>query len=550
MGQAAARLPRERRERHEQKAPTFAQPTALWYGVHLPHLGLDIFERRYPDGRVRPTVLMDGKEVSLMNSLARDAGIAPGSTLATARSIAADLRHFNRDADGERKRLRLLAEAAYRYSPRVCMSAEDGLVLDAGASLKLFGGAEALAAGLLALLQRLGHAARLAAARTPAASMVLARAGIPNVADADRSPRPGKLPRPLTRKEMPTPSPSPGTYFHGSFDALRAAPLECAGAEIEARDIERLANMGIFQFGQLLDLPRDELGTRFGVALPDYLARLAGDAPDPVRPIVPREKFSSSLHLLEPVPDKEALLFPMRRLVSELATWLSAKQLGVRSLTWRFEPLGGGGGKEGGDRCELTAKFADPRLDAEGILAISRLELEGAQVPDEVMSVSLAVAAAEPVRPEQTGPADLFGAKPASEALPMELVDLIAARLGRSALQGLALSDDHRPEFAWKPRSPSAKRNAPPPEGWFHPRPLWLFEPPRPIDIDHFRCLSGPERIESGWWGETVARDYFIAVHRGGAQCWIYANRRSGKERESEESQGKHGAWFLHGYFA
>ena len=520
MGQAAARLPRDQRGRREQTAPAFTQPTVLWYGVHLPYLGLEIFERRYPsrpDERGCPTVLMDGKGVSLMNVPAHDAGIALGSTLATARSITADLRHFNRDIDGEQRRLRLLAEAAYRYSPRVGMPAEDCLVLDAGASLKLFGGPEALAASLLTLLQRLGHAARIAAARTPSASMALACAGIPNVA-ADRS-----------------------------FDALRAAPLECAGTEIKARDIVRLANMGIFQFGQLLDLPRDELGARFGPALQNYLARLAGDAPDPVRPIVPREKFSSSLHLIEPIPDKGALLFPMRRLVSELATWLSAKQLGVRSLTWRFEPLGGG--NDGRDGCELTAKFADPRLDAKGILAVSKLELEGAEVPDEVMSIRLAVAAAEPVRPEQVGPVDLFGAKQASEGLPMELVDLISARLGRDALQGLALSDDHRPEFAWTPRSPNAKRGAPP-EGSFHPRPLWLFEPPRPIDIDHFQALSGPERIESGWWGETVARDYFIAVHGSGAQCWIYANRRSGRERRSEDSQNARGAWFLHGYFA
>jgi len=524
MGQATARLPRERGERRERKATTFARQTALWYGAHLPHLGLEIFERRYPaspDERGRPTVLMDGKGVSLMNIPARAAGIVPGSTLATARSIAADLRHFNRDLDEERRRLRLLAEAAYQYSPRVGMPAEDCLVLDAGASLKLFGGAEALAGGLLALLRRLGHAARIAAAPTPAAAIVLARAGVPNVASTNRS-----------------------------LDALRAAPLECAGDEIEARDIERLANMGIFQFGQLLDLPRDELGKRFGPALQNYLARIAGDTPDPVRAIVPREKFSSSLHLIESISDKEALLFPMRRLVSELATWLRAKQLGVRILTWRFEPLGGGG-KDGANDCELAAKFADPRLDAEGILAVSKLALEGAEVPEEVMSVCLNVSVAEPVRPDQVGPADLFGAKQASEALPMELVDLIAARLGRNALQGLALSDDHRPEFAWTPRSPSAKRGTLP-EGSFHPRPLWLFEPPRPIDISHFQRLSGPERIESGWWGETVARDYFIAVHRSGAQCWVYVNRQpgAGETRQSEDGQNAQRAWFLHGYFA
>ncbi len=536
MGQVAARLLRKRRKRRKQRegregiAATFpASPSAqgerrpaLWYGVHLPHLGLEIFERRYPprpDEHGQATVLMDGKGVALMNTPARAAGIAPGSTLATARSIAADLRHFNRDTAGERRRLRLLAEAAYRYTPRVGIPAADCLVLDAGASLKLFGGGEALAANLHALLRRLGHAARIAAARTPAAALALARAGVSNVADAD-----------------------------DSFDALRAAPLECAGTEIEARDIERLANMGIFQFGQLLDLPRDELGARFGPALQKYLVRLTGDIPDPVRPIVPRERFSSSLHLLESISDKDALLFPMRRLVSELATWLRAKQLGVRSLTWRFESLRSGGknaDRHESDEGELKARFADPRFDAEGILEVSKLQLEGAQVPDEVMSVRLAVSAVEPVRPAQIAPADLFGAKQTSTALPMELVDMIAARLGRNALQGLALADDHRPEFAWTPRSPSAKRDAALPEALFHPRPIWLFEPPRPIDIEHFQCSSGPERIESGWWGEAVARDYFIAVHRSGAQCWIYANRRSGQKRRGEDR-----AWFLHGYFA
>ena len=536
MKQAGAKLPRERRKRHKRKptfpASTSTQRTALWYGVYLPHLGLEIFERRYPPGpdeRGRATVLMDGKGVSLMNTPARAAGIAPGSTLATARSIATDLRHFNRDIAGERRRLRLLAEAAYRYTPRVGMPAADCLVLDAGASLRLFGGGEALAANLHALLRRLGHAARIAAARTPAAALALARAGVSNVADAD-----------------------------DSFDALRAAPLECAGTEIEARAIERLANMGIFQFGQLLELPRDELGQRFGPALPNYLARLVGNVPDPVRPIVPRERFSSSLHLLESISDKEALLFPMRRLVSELATWLRAKQLGVRSLTWRFESLrsGGknadrhGGGAAESDGGELKARFADPRFDAEGILEVSKLQLEGAQVPDEVMSVRLAVSAVEPVRPAQIAPADLFGAKRASTALPMELVDLISARLGRGALQGLALADDHRPEFAWTPRSPSSKRDVPLPEALSHARPLWLFEPPRPIDIDHFLALSGPERIESGWWEEPVARDYFIAVHRSGAQCWIYANRKPRGKRRCEDSQSGYGAWFLHGYFA
>ena len=536
MGQVAARLPRKRRKRRKQRegiAPTFptstsTKQTPLWYGVHLPHLGLEIFERRYPprqDERGRATVLMDGKGVALMNIPARAAGIAPGSTLATARSIAADLKHFNRDIAGERRRLRLLAEAAYRYTPRVGMPAADCLVLDAGASLKLFGGGEALAANLHALLRRLGHAARIAAARTPAAALALARAGVSNVADAD-----------------------------DSFDALRAAPLECADAEIEGRDIERLGNMGIFQFGQLLDLPRDELGKRFGPALQNYLARLAGDVPDPVRPIVPRERFSSSLHLLESISDKEALLFPMRRLVSELATWLRAKQLGVRSLTWRFESLRSGGknaDRHESDEGELKARFADPRFDAEGILEVSKLQLEGAQVPDEVMSVRLAVSAVEPVRPAQIAPADLFGAKQASTALPMELVDLISARLGRGALQGLALADDHRPEFAWTPRSPNSKRDVGAPGGVVPSKADMAVRTAPPHRHRAFPVLkrSRAHRVRLVGRGCRQGLLHRRAQKRR-AVLDIRESQGPRQKRRCEDSQSGYGAWFLHGYFA
>jgi protein ImuB len=51
--------------------------------------------------------------------------------------------------------------------------------------------------------------------------------------------------------------------------------------------------------------------------------------------------------------------------------------------------------------------------------------------------------------------------------------------------------------------------------------------------------VSGPERIESGWWdGGDVARDYYIARAADGAQWWIF--RECGAPRR----------WFVHGCFA
>jgi protein ImuB len=51
--------------------------------------------------------------------------------------------------------------------------------------------------------------------------------------------------------------------------------------------------------------------------------------------------------------------------------------------------------------------------------------------------------------------------------------------------------------------------------------------------------LTGPERIESGWWdGHDIARDYFVACNPAEAMLWIYRERRA------------KGQWYLHGFFA
>jgi protein ImuB len=52
--------------------------------------------------------------------------------------------------------------------------------------------------------------------------------------------------------------------------------------------------------------------------------------------------------------------------------------------------------------------------------------------------------------------------------------------------------------------------------------------------------LSGPERIEAGWWdGALALRDYFVAQGEEGSCYWIYRERDAG-----------HARWFLHGLFA
>ena len=82
-------------------------------------------------------------------------------------------------------------------------------------------------------------------------------------------------------------------------------------------------------------------------------------------------------------------------------------------------------------------------------------------------------------------------------------------------------------------------------------RPVWLLAHPEPLTEratgptlggQSLQLLSGPERIESGWWDAALAeRDYFIAQLPGGALVWVYRARLP--------VQGAVHGWFLQGRF-
>ena len=70
-------------------------------------------------------------------------------------------------------------------------------------------------------------------------------------------------------------------------------------------------------------------------------------------------------------------------------------------------------------------------------------------------------------------------------------------------------------------------------------RPLWLLQKPVAIEArkDSLKLVSGPERIESGWWDEQgVARDYYTAKNGNGQKLWVFRDHRTR-------------SWFLHGLF-
>ena len=455
----------------------------LWVALHFPHLPLESRLRGCaPSEAAEPWAIAEDHAVLACNAAARDAGIKPGSALASAWALAPGLRVLPRDAAAEARALEAIATWAGQFTGKVSLEPPQAVLLEVQGSLRLFGGAARLMARLRGGLIELGFDALLASGPTARAALWLAR---------------------------------------GSGETLAALPLEALEADPAVLDL--LRRVGVRALGELMRLPRAAVALRFGQRLLDELDRATGAAPEPRRFFAPPERFRARLELPAPAAQAERVLFAARRLLVQLEGFLAARQAGVRGFRLRLE-------RRAAPPAEIRIGFSSPRREAEHSLRLLREHLGDTALGSPAEAIELEAAVLEPQVADAPG---LFG-DPGADAETWErLAERLQARLGAQGVHGLATQADHRPERAWRAADPgvAAEAIALPPG----PRPLWLLEPPRRLGEGDFVLISGPERIESGWWdGDDVARDYFIAL-RGTSLSWIF--------RAAE-------GWFLHGLFA
>jgi protein ImuB len=153
----------------------------------------------------------------------------------------------------------------------------------------------------------------------------------------------------------------------------------------------------------------------------------------------------------------------------------------------------------------------------------------------------------------------------------------LSTRLGPGSLCRLIPHDSHIPEQA-QLALPALQDRAPvrwpmPAEGEPPQRPLFLFDPPQPVEViaevpdgpphrfrwrrklHEVRLYEGPERIASEWWrhkgGEArgkggLTRDYYRIEDVRGRRYWIF--RHGLYEEKPDPRQGP--KWYLHGLFA
>lgn len=499
------------RSRQETAAPV-VEARELWVGVHLPWLPLEAL-RCPPSDTPRAIVEMQGQTQYITTVCERAArlGVRPGMSMAAALALTPQLEMRSRDPQREQQLLEHLAARAQRFTPRVSLVPPESLLLEVKGSLHLFGGAEELCRAVERECLAAGVKPLLSLAPVPLAALAGARAGRGFIVT-----QPAHLMGHLASLPLTT---------------LRWPP------EI----LQRLKQIGVSTIGEALRLPRSGFARRFGKAQLATLDRVAGRDADLRANFQLRERFRRRDELLHELEHHEAILATLEPVLQELGQFLKARQCGITRLDCvlhhRHAPH---------TRCIL--RLAAPAANARHLAKLLGEKLAALSLPEPVRSCELRSGALIPRAPATNSlwqPGE-HGGGPCVEA--PELVEHLRARLGHDAVYGLQVRASHCPENAWAATDLSVQRHSAERVPWrAFQRPLWLLPAPRCLNekegLPHrsggvLTLLTGPERIETGWWeGEGIARDYYVARDVHGVRLWVFRERIAPHR------------WFLHGVF-
>lgn len=472
----------------------------LWLALYLPELALEAL----PGAADHPRAALGaggGKVLQAVNAAAAEAGVTVGMSVAAALALCPDIDLVARSPTAEAALRDALLIWAGQFTSHCSALTDDCLVLEIGASRRLFGGFEALLDQLRTQLADFSQSVQMASAPTPGAAALLARH------------RPGTLVQTL--------------------DALPAVlgPLPLACLDMGPRLTGCLHGLGLRSISDCRRLPRAGLGRRLGPALLAELDRLLGITPEALVPFCPPPEFRRALELPAPAHCASQLLPALARLLLELRGFLRARQRWTQTLCLDLVCADG-------PPVPVVLRLSEPTGDTSVMQALFVERLQQTVLARPVVGLLLST---QNLVPAPAGGQDLFDS-PHGEPL-AALLDRLRARLGEAAVTGISATADHRPERAWRYCAVGQGRAALP----LVARPGWLLRMPQRLRVvagmpcldGRLTLLDGPERIEGGWWDSAdVARDYYIACQRSGQRLWIYQERRPGA------------GWYLHGLFA
>jgi protein ImuB len=490
----------------------------LWFAVHLPLLSLESFAALLADQQAQaPVALVAQHRIVAANAAAQARGVVPGIKRATALALVADLQLGAADEARDEQALCRVAHALLAYTPAVVLAPPDTVVIELQASLRCFGGTARLWQRLADTLSALGHQVQRAHAPSALAAELLARC-------CDDPAPPAALTRAALRPAVDV-----------AWDDLprRLAGLPAAWLARDATALAQLEAMGLRTLADLKRQPRAGLARRFGTGMLAALDQAWGLAPDPRQPIEPALEFHSQVELWARADHADALLGGAQVLLDRLLAWAQARHARVQSfrlvLHHESRLRENSHGAAGAHVSAIEITLGEPTGDARHLRAVLRERLAREALAAPVLSLGLACDA--PVLgPPPNG--ELFPSQAGQREGLLRLVERLQARLGHDAVQHPVMQPDHRPEraTALQPFGAAPAARTPAPAARMT-RPAWLLPEPQALSLRQsspwwegrvLHLLSGPERIESGWWDDGAPGPRDTAAHppRGCAAAW------------------------------
>ncbi len=472
--------------------------SALWMGLFFPRLSLEALDA---DVDTRPRAVIEevrGKPIiHAASQPAREMGVETGMTLTAAYALCPELNTEQRDHSAEQACLTDLADGAVQYSSMVSLEPQ-ALLLEIGASLKLFGGLQALWTRVDGDLRQQPYCVEIAVAPTPQAALLLARCGMKASITENAALRAvlGKLP-------------------------LAVLPLTDKQATL-------LGKMGLRKLRDLWRLPSEGLIKRLGLEFIDYLDRLLGSKPEVRLPHKSAPQFFASWSFPLETDNMTFIIHGIEQLLPPLVNFMRLRELALNRLQLIFYHPD----KEA-SRLELGTRQLCRDEAHLSTLIRERLNQEKLSAP----VLELALDASE-FHPAVIGNQSLFAPGAEQDTAWQQVLDQLQTRLGEQAICHLQLPDEHRPEYAWAygPTHHAAPKTD---VALAKKRPLWLLSQPQRLgcSLKGVELTSEQERIEGGWWdGFDIRRDYYRARDHNGRRLWLFRNLSDGE-------------WYLHGLF-
>jgi protein ImuB len=497
-------------------------------------------------------------------------------TLADARTFLPSIETQPTDPLADAALLERTVRWCGRYTPWTAVDGLDGVWLDTTGCAHLFGGEQTMLDDLVVRLERLGFGVRAALADTPGVAWAVARYGVNGTVVARGGGR-------SALAFLPT-------------MALRLGTGMAAG----------LSRLGLRCVGDLYEMPRAPLATRFGADLVRRLDQALGRIDEPISPIPEKPRYHVRTVFAEPIGEQQAIAGGLDRLIARICRRFDRGGHGCRRLEFTLyrsdgtlQQLQVGTSRPIRSPKHLTRLFAsrldtlDPGFGIEAMVLVAPVTEPLAVAQSSFSAGSREFSPREAPSCEGSEVLALNPPPPLADAELGQLIDRLNNRLGFDEVVRLAPRESFLPERAarevavfdktapcWSPSIARQPLRRP-------LRPLRLFARPKLVEamalvtsretpgqhasdmwnwglpeeggppllfrwrrvVHRVQAAEGPERIAPEWWREdkgwvSGSRDYWRVEDTDGRRFWLY------REVEIRVKPAAAPRWFLHGLFA